>query len=275
MAKKIDRLLEETIMSDYQKGFGTIELSKKYGVHRATVQRVIHRNSDSIRRRSIFNKYNVEFFNAYTPESCYWAGFIAADGYIRHSQDTLHIKLQLGDLDHLRKFCFSIGFPLDKIHFGHNIKNGVVYEYCYVDLCGSWAKNQLCESFGLRPHKSLTLTLSEKIPKEMLHHFVRGYFDGDGSITITTCPTINFTSGSESMIDSLRYLFKDLGVVLKSGNDVCPIYKKTEGTNFISYSGKNAEKILYWMYNESTSDIRMDRKYNRYLQYFNMEKDDE
>ena len=33
------------------------------------------------------------FFDTYTPESCYWAGFIAADGYIRDDRDATTIHL--------------------------------------------------------------------------------------------------------------------------------------------------------------------------------------
>ena len=42
----------------------------------------------------------------------------------------------------------------------------------------------------------------------------------------------------------------------------------TEKSNCISYSGKNAKKILDWIYKNSNEKLRLDRKYERYLEYF-------
>lgn len=43
--------------------------------------------------------------------------------------------------------------------------------------------NDLC-SHGCVPNKSLVLTFPKDIPENLIHHFIRGYFDGDGSVFI-------------------------------------------------------------------------------------------
>lgn len=40
-------------------------------------------------------------------------------------------------------------------------------------------------SLGLHPNKSLTIDFPTKIPKDFLHSFILGYFDGDGSICLS------------------------------------------------------------------------------------------
>lgn len=44
----------------------------------------------------------------------------------------------------------------------------------FVDLC----------KHGCVPNKSLILTFPRTIPDNLIHHFIRGYFDGDGSVFI-------------------------------------------------------------------------------------------
>jgi hypothetical protein len=99
----------------------------------------------------------------------------------------------------------------------------------------------------------------------LLSHYIRGYFDGNGCIT-DRCATasISLTSGSIEILRQLRLIFKKLGVVLKSGNDVAPICNDKA----ISYSGKNAKIILNWIYKDSDESTRLIRKYEKYIKFF-------
>ena len=38
--------------------------------------------------------HDIHFFEKYTKESCYWAGFIAADGNISIKEDSVNIHLE-------------------------------------------------------------------------------------------------------------------------------------------------------------------------------------
>lgn len=46
----------------------------------------------------------------------------------------------------------------------------------------------------------------------------------------------------------------------------------SDNISYISYSGKNAKLILDWAYKESYNDIRLDRKFEKYKEYFCNEK---
>ena len=50
--------------------------------------------------------FKEDVWKTQTPESCYWAGFIAADGCLRKSGEncySLKTSLHIQDLDHLKK----------------------------------------------------------------------------------------------------------------------------------------------------------------------------
>lgn len=62
-------------------------------------------------------------------------------------------------------------------------------------------KNDLMNLHGITPCKSYDVQFPF-IPQEHLHHFIRGYFDGDGYVNHPTY-TVSFVGGSYSLIHSL------------------------------------------------------------------------
>ena len=261
MGNRINNDLENLIINDYNNGYGTNYISKKYNIHRSTVQRCLQRNNIKMRRVSPHSHYDVHFFDTYTPESCYWAGFIAADGYIRDdNRHSLIIHLCSDDVDHLYKIK-----KLTEYEGNINQSN----RECYISFTGEWYVDKLQELYNIVPRKTYTVIIPENIPKELLHHFVRGYFDGDGCIySYQQYPRINFSSGSSKLLDQLRKIFYTNGIIVQGKNDLPPISNIQ-----IGYSGSNAMKILNWMYDGSTELTRLDRKYNKYLYFLNNQYD--
>jgi hypothetical protein len=238
----------------YNDGIGTNEIAVRLHRHRSTIQEWLKKSSVKLRKGSPRHKYDVHFFSKYTPESCYWAGFIMADGCIRRT--CLHIKLANKDQAHLQKF-------LDCIHANYEIKGT---NYSTVDISGPWFLADLQNNFGIGPRKTFTTTYPN-IPSDMDTHFIRGVLDGDGCVTKTTCPTVNFI-GSESLMTTLTHKFKALGVRLKSGNEYPPLQRGNKNIAHIHYSGKNAKLILDWLYSDSRASLRLDRKHSRYKELF-------
>lgn len=255
--------MKNDIVQLYNLGHGTMELAKKFNVsNRGMIAKVLTDAGIKLRKKSPVSKYDVNFFKEYNADSCYWAGFIAADGGIRYSRDSVDIKLAKKDLDHVVKFSKAIKY---------NGTVGLCEKTCSISVSGKWFVEDLGNNFGVFPRKTYTIEISNKIPKELLHHFIRGYFDGDGCVTITSCPTISFTSGSQKLLYQLIDIFHDdLEVRLKTKTKK-PQLK--ESTQAISYSGRNAKKILDWIYDDSNATIRMNRKYDRYVDYFSYIKD--
>jgi len=124
-------------------------------------------------------KFNEEFFNNLNEKSSYWLGFLYADGYTRMKDGKsgeLKIKLKDTDKGHIEKF-------LNDINCNKPIKCGVdgKSKFCQVTIYSNLMVNKLFE-LGCVNNKTQKIRLP-KLDEPLMSHFIRGYFDGDGSIS--------------------------------------------------------------------------------------------
>jgi len=125
--------------------------------------------------------FNEDFFETIDSEKkAYWLGFIAADGCVTESsRKRLIIKLARKDRGHLVQFLQDIEAtnPVkDKdTNFGHPCS--------IISLCSGKIFSDLVDK-GIMPKKTFKLKAPTKVPDNLIHHWVRGYFDGDGSVYI-------------------------------------------------------------------------------------------
>lgn len=253
--EKIERNLE--IVKKYVSGTSMTELTKEFSLHRSTLQKILLRHDVKLHKNKSQIKCNKRFFKTYTNESCYWAGFILADGNIRKNRNSLQIKLGKKDKEHLYKFLRII-----KCDDFNLVKE---YSDCVsVTISLDEFKNDLFYYFGITPKKTFTCDIINKIPEDKLRHFIRGYFDGDGSITKTTMITINFV-GTVDVLTKISSLFKDkVGVIIHSKNDTPPIQYSNKTIGSIHYYGKNVIKILDYLYFEKDINCFLTRKLEKY-----------
>lgn len=120
---------------------------------------------------------------------------------------------------------------------------------------------------GLTPAKSLTMMFPD-IPHEFLWDFIRGYFDGDGSIAITTnryntYAQVSFTSGSREFLISLQEHLLESGIKSQ-------LYRDGRDTNSSYYlritSRLNIERFFAKLYLDRDSP-RLARKHEKFLLY--------
>ena len=255
----------DEIKKDYINDFPMSELVKIYGLHRSTIQSILKRLGVSLHRNRSFIVCNRKLFSEYTNSSCYWAGFILADGNIRKDRNSLQIKLAIKDKNHLDKFLNSISCnEFNKVKTYLNTKN----PYVSLTISLDEFKRDLDRNFSITPNKTYIACVSHKIPRNILKHFIRGYIDGDGSITKTTVRALSIV-GTVGVLTSIASFFKDIyNIKLKSKNDSPPICNLKNNVGAISYSGENAKKILDNLYSNISSEIVLDRKYSRYKELF-------
>jgi intein/homing endonuclease len=117
---------------------------------------------------------NEGFFNNINESSSYWLGFLYADGSVRRGR--LRLKLKVTDRTHIEKFLKDIGSNAP-IKFGSY--NNV--EFCEVHINSTKFVDRLFE-LGCLENKTQKIRLPN-IPNDMINHFIRGYFDGDGCIS--------------------------------------------------------------------------------------------
>jgi hypothetical protein len=254
---------DSEIVKLYLTGVSMSEITKEYLLHRSTVQRILIKNGVKLHKNKSFIKCNKGFFSNYTKESCYWAGFILADGNLRVNRNSLQIKIGKKDKEHLYSFLKVI--ECDDLSLVKEYDN-----YVSVTISLDEFKNGLTNNFEITPRKTYTAIISDKIPNNLIKHFIRGYLDGDGCISMNKeIITLSFV-GTNKILCFLRDYFKnEIGVKLKSKHDKPPIQERGENIGEIHYSGKNAIKILNVLYDEITENNYLNRKF---LKYFNYEK---
>jgi hypothetical protein len=121
-------------------------------------------------------KYSLKhdyFDNIVSSEQAYWLGFIVADGCVIDSKKTHALRVELAEKDrgHVRLLADSLGSdkPLQQ-HRG-----------CVSISLDSWCLVESLGRLGVTPRKSASVRPWDG-PANLMPHFWRGLFDGDGSI---------------------------------------------------------------------------------------------
>lgn len=220
-----------------------------------------------------------------TPKKAYFLGLIYADGNISIRQKKrykntfeyrFNLTLKKDDSYILTELAKEFGESCKLCEEKNTIKNKT-YFYSSLNIY----RKKTCEdliSHGVFPRKTFILTWPSDLKKELLNHFVRGYFDGDGGINkFQNGKNLIFSSsvvGNLKFITSLSYfLTQELGITPHS------IYKpkKYQNTDIsistFSISKKtDLKKFLDYIYQNSDS-LRLDRKYNIYKLFIEHYKD--
>lgn len=146
------------------------KILKKYGVKKRT-----YTEAKQIGRKY---KCNDDFFKEQNANMAYILGLIASDGSISKKENLIAIQLQEEDkkiLEQIRNIT-QVERPLEEYirkETGHKI-------YSFRNWSSEWKKDLL--HFGIVPQKTFTLQPPNFLKKEYIIDYIRGYFDGDGSI---------------------------------------------------------------------------------------------
>lgn len=206
--------------------------------------------------------FNFDFFEKINNElSAYWLGFMYADGCIlpqnKYGEQEFKIQINEKDLELLEHFKEDIQstYPIryDKTKESVMVIQSLRSQKTVDDL----------KRLGCVEKKSLLLTFptENQVPKEFVYHFIRGYFDGDGSITsFQLRPThalsysVNFV-GTESFIKSLSPYLLEMGSIFPDKRKINSWYLGIQGN-------QQVKKVYELLYNNSTR--YMQRKYDKF-----------
>lgn len=228
-------------------------------------------------------KFKIDFFEKWTPEMAYILGFLYADGDIedvRKSSRTQYTTIASVDKEILESIRKAMGSEHNlnyraprKVTYG----NGKTYESSGIYRLRIGSKKMFDDllKLGLTPRKSLTIKFPDNIPNDCFSHFVRGYFDGDGCVTIKKGKgkygqpilkgiAIIFTSGSRLFLEGLRDCacrFADFGKR--------SVY---HGSNayYLKYDTFESLRWFKFFYGNYISNLFLERKFNVFRKYFQM-----
>lgn len=233
-----------------------VQIAQEFGIAEWKLKRIIAQNGWGTVRPTFSN---ISAFDEYSEESCYWAGFLAADGCV-DNKNRVRLMLKYEDINHLEKFR---GFLQSQHKIASNTDK---YNRASLEL----TSKELCEAleinFNIVPLKSLVLEFPTQVPDEMLKHYIRGYFDGDGSAcesfsnrnSLTKSFYATFSSGSSSFS---VYLFNYLANKLSLGGTLQDFRPEVE-KHQLKYNTNDAKTLLEWMY--SGACVYLDRKHEIY-----------
>lgn len=207
--------------------------------------------------------YNHDFFeNIDTEEKAYWLGFMYADGCVnmqKNNSAEVCIKLYAGDSNHLKKFNKSLkgNIPVNFDERVCSFNNKIQYSCSIRCYSIKMAKDLI--SHGCTPHKTFTIDMP-KMDATLIHHFIRGFFDGDGCICTVSNERktlgINFCSASQQFLSEIRT------VLFRNGINSYITDEKDKTTYRLYVKGlKNVDNMWNYMFNDAS--IYLDRKYTK------------
>ncbi len=248
------------------------EIARVYQVSDGTIIRELRRQGIVIALAHRRNNLNDEYFKTIDTEGkAYFLGFMMADGSVsKRGKESLYFSINLQEKDKyiLEKFAKELEYEgeLRKVRYS-NIKSH------HQDACLLAATSvPICKDLmrhGCVWHKTYYLEwLKPKtVPHHLMHHFVRGFFDGDGWNNVgptggyrqTRDNYIGFVGTRAFMTGLKDFLNKELDI---GDRKIC-IKKNNKAVSFSIGGNLKTKKVYDYMYKDAT--MWLTRKKDKFL----------
>lgn len=183
--------------------------------------------------------------------SAYWLGFLFADGCIsagcNRQPGTVSVALQARDREHLERLRLFVGGP--------PVRSEPERGACVWYVRSARLAHDLMR-LGCTPRKSQAVVVRvPSIPSSLAAHFVRGYFDGDGSAYVTSGSATISLCGNDAFLSTLE------GIIFMHTREVgrMPPRATRAHAAYLVYRGNHKASLVgQWLYRDAT--IWLDRK---------------
>ena len=214
---------------------------------------------------------NEDFFSSWSSSMAYVLGAICTDGNLNPGRirepwrakststvpiisvaqkepELLEKILHLMDCD--AKLYFSKERVYGKTKAGALYHFGISNEKLYDDIV----------NLGLTPNKSLTMQFPN-MPNEFVRHFIRGCWDGDGSVYIdkhSNKISANFVSGSRDFLEAM------IENLVKAGLPKRTIHHHyhTKTSCYFRFTGLQVPMLYHYFYDNVPETEYLERKFN-------------
>lgn len=235
-------------------GVGVTTL-KRRGLHKLVDTYSFYKNRSFPKDYSFFKLIDTE-------EKAYYLGLLLADGSV--DNDGLKLELKSED-DYILEIFKNLISPKSQVKTCTRTRQHKGYTFTgtmsRLDISSKDIVNDL-KILGIEQNKTYKVQrVPKQIPSNLIHHFIRGLFDGDGSVWInnkTKKLSINFT-GEFNLLTEVKSLLLNIGL-----NPKVKVIKKPHQTDsYIVYSSQKDIKTFFnWLYKDAT--IYMKRKYIKF-----------
>lgn len=262
MLHKVD---EEIVIEKYEEGLSGIQIGKDLNIKTYQVHYILDKHGVKKRKNGQnWKKYTAkyDFFETIdTEEKAYWLGFIAADGYVTN-RNQIGITLSTKDRSHLEKFKKAISSTHKIYNYVYDTTYKKDTEYSRILITSDKMKKDLV-SKGILEQKTFLLEFPVT-ESNLIKDYIRGYIDGDGSISKTLSDSgllyeyqLKVMGRKDFLQGILKFLKQEHQTLFKRHDDETDNYYFSIGGNI------QVEKVLDLIY--GNANIYLNRKYQRYL----------
>lgn len=255
--QNIDINLCKTLYESYK--LPIYKIAMLYGIDDVTMRKKLISANTKMRGHYVGkNSENHYFQKIDSYDKAYFLGLLVADGNIINLSNKKKTKKRISiDL------TFEDGYILELFNKYANLKTELLL--CHrtdekprlrIAIYSKVMYDNLVE-LGLQDKKSKLGTIMPDIQENLIPHFIRGYFDGDG---------IAFSSGyvgfcgSKELLTSIRDYLVNNGLSFKN-----VYYNKQNGIYYLQWSAINDRKKFVNIIYKDKNDLFLKRKYEKIL----------
>lgn len=274
---EISKEIEEKVIKNYlDNKLSLVNSGKEFGLTQKVVERILRdygvKKRTYSEAKQLSRKYSCDdnYFKQQNHNMAYILGLLASDGSISKKENLISIVLKSEDSELLKKIAIEtkVSRPLDNF-FGNNTQN---YYTSFRNWSKTW-KDDL-QHYGIVPQKTFTLTPPDLLLPEYRIDYIRGYFDGDGSIySVESQNRVFFevTGASKPLIDWIRNeLLNNYHILLNKES------KEIKDNGTIMYKIKiGSKEELIKLYNlfYSNDSLYLERKKKQFELLLNIPRD--
>ena len=235
------------------------DLQKEYITHQREIVKILKEHgidTSYYQRRMVNRNIKIDFFEVIdTEEKAYILGLLMADGCVRKKSGSYYLSLGLIDLDIIKKIQTILNSNSKISTTEPNEKNNRINNlYTFHIFSNTFCRHLL--KYGIIPNKTYnTNHLTDLVPDNLMRHYLRGLFDGDGSIgCYNTRYYITLTSYHPSFLSDVSQRVHDLTGIKKRN------VSTTSTTPRIVYTDSNALKLIKFLYQDNSISIQRKQK---------------
>ena len=199
---------KKEIIEAYKNRLSTQKIAELYGSSQNTISRFLKKNGVEVTRRRCRKNINSTYFDIVdSPLKAYFLGFIAADGSIFKTGRKTVFSLAIQSSDRVILEKLSEELSGSDILVGNSFTRDNGHSTTDIRFSDETFVNCLLKQ-GICFNKTENLDWID-LPDSFMGDFIRGYFDGDGSVYISNNKVYGNFVGNKIFIPKLRdYLFE-------------------------------------------------------------------
>lgn len=254
-------IISKEKLEELLKTMNPYEIAQIYNCNVETIRRRMR--DYQINRSRHAHLINEEFFDTWSNDMAYILGFTFADGSVSTKLHHNKLVYQLKDSDReILDFIISKIQPSRNLYFYTRMdkRSGKVYNIVMTDFSSKKIIQSLAK-LGCIPDKTYQKINLPIIPEEFLGDFLRGLFDGDGSINS------GFYNGRYKVGCSIcchqKLFLEEIKNRIGFGNIT------NDKTPKISFSSKSDIKRFYNLLYKNNSTFCLSRKFSKFTEVIN------